>query len=95
LIAKSLIQIDTCMQFEQTKSNDKLDSYTLFNSLPIQAYKIVSNSNGIVSYQIEIDTVKQIIGNRLCCLINRKHDRIQTRSFSQTDITVLNINDHK
>ena len=82
------------MQFEWTRSNDKLDSYTLFNSLPIQVYKIVSNSNEIVSYQIKIDTVKQIIGNHLCYLINRKHDQIQARSFSQTDITVLNINDH-
>ena len=32
-LIKSLIQIDTCMQIEQTKSNDKLDIYTLFNSL--------------------------------------------------------------
>jgi hypothetical protein len=80
LISKSLIQIDTCMQFEQTESNDKLDNYTLFNSLPIQVYKIVLNSNEIVSYQIEIDAVKHIIGNRLRCLINKKHDRIHTKT---------------
>jgi hypothetical protein len=28
LIAKSIIQIDTCMQIEQTKSNDNRDGCT-------------------------------------------------------------------
>jgi hypothetical protein len=76
------------MQFEQTKSNEKLDSYTLLNSLPIQVYKIVSNSNEIISYQIEIDTVKQIN-----CHIHQQETRLNlyenNRIIFGFDITIL------
>jgi hypothetical protein len=58
-------------------------AYTLFRLLPQnRVNRIISNNNEIVSYQIEIDIIKTNHRQLLCCLINRKHDRIQTRSFS-------------
>jgi hypothetical protein len=86
-----MIQIDTCMQIKQTKSNDNRDGCTLFNSLsPIRVYRVVLDNRTVMksfSQPIEINT-------NSCFSYPQDHCRIQTKStgsFSQIDITILNI----
>ena len=95
---KRIIQIEIVILIEikqdQDQSNDYRDKSTLFHLLPqSRVNKIISNNNEIVSYQIEIDIIKTNYRQMLCCLINRKHDRIQTGSFSNRHNCIVIKND--